>query len=137
MAGKGNTIPKPDGTKMKNSRAPKSDRLEVTGEVLGPDLPLGLEWPAQTRAWWHSWRTSAMAQRFTPVDWDFLMDTALLHAKMWLGDTSVAAELRLRVSKLGATDEDRKRLRIDLSKDEKPAQGGVPGAGAYGHLKAV
>jgi hypothetical protein len=38
------------------------------------------------------------------------LDTAVLHAGFWLGDTSVADGLHLRVAKHGATPLDRARL---------------------------
>jgi hypothetical protein len=34
-------------------------------------------------AWWDTWRRSAQAQEFTDTDWDFLLDTALMHHTMW------------------------------------------------------
>ena len=78
---------------------------------IGPD---SFDWPAATREWWRTWRTSAQASKFTETDWLFLLDTAVLHAEFWLGDPSVAGELRLRVAKFGATPEDRARLRLQV-----------------------
>jgi hypothetical protein len=57
--------------------------------VRGPELPDGYEWPAATMAWWETWRESPEAQLFLATDWDYLLDTALLHADFWLGDRSV------------------------------------------------
>lgn len=58
----------------------------------------------------------------TETDWCFLLDTAVLHAEFWLGDRSVAGELRLRAAKFGATPEDRARLRIAVGEpDAQPA----------------
>ncbi|MBQ0926720.1 hypothetical protein KBO27_22455 [Saccharopolyspora endophytica] len=34
-------------------------------------------------AWWQTWRESAQATTFTPTDWDFLLDAALMHHTMW------------------------------------------------------
>lgn len=101
--------------------------VEVTadGKLRGPRLPK-LEhgdWPAPTKAWWDNWRRSAQSQTFQPTDWDFLLDTAMLHAKFHEGDASVAGELRLRVAKFGATVEDRARLKMAIGepKKSKPA----------------
>lgn len=58
---------------------------------------------------------SPLAAEYTETDWAFLMDTAYLHAQYWKGDIKVAAELRLRVAKFGATPEDRARLRIQFA----------------------
>src|SRR5690242_2542000 len=79
-----------------------------------PPLPKGT-WPKQTRDWWKVWGESAQAEMFTATDWAFLLDTAVLHAKLWSGETSSAPELRLRVAKFGATIEDRARLRIQFA----------------------
>jgi hypothetical protein len=93
------------------AREESATKVAADGAVRGPDLPSG-SWPDQTVAWWQTWRTSPMAQTFGPTDWDFLLDTALLHAEMWSGNLSVAPELRIRMAKFGATPEDRMRLKI-------------------------
>ncbi|HEY9369747.1 hypothetical protein [Streptomyces sp.] len=56
-------------------------------------------------------------------DWYFLLDTALMHTTMWSkGQWTLAAEVRLRVAKYGATPEDRARLRMQFADaDEKDA----------------
>jgi hypothetical protein len=97
--------------------------LVADGKVYGPELPDSFEWPDATLRWWQTWRTSAQAQKFTETDWSFLVDTAVLHAEFWLGDRSrsVAAELRLRVAKLGATPEDRARLRLQVGEPDAPS----------------
>ncbi|MGI9084731.1 MAG: hypothetical protein ACR2FE_05490 [Aeromicrobium sp.] len=77
-------------------------------------LPEEIDWPEATLAWWQTWRTSAQAKTFTDTDWSFLLDTALLHMDFWDGDRSVAAELRLRAAKFGATPEDRARLKLEI-----------------------
>ena len=57
-------------------------------------------------------------------DWDFLLDTALMHHAMWSkSQWTLAAEVRLRVAKFGATPEDRARLRMQFADaDEKDAR---------------
>ena len=70
------------------------------------------------------WKRSAQAETFTESDWSFLEDTALMHDAMWSkGQWTLAAEVRLRVAKFGATPEDRARLRMVFAdadeKDEK------------------
>lgn len=69
-------------------------------------------WPLVTVRWWKMWGESPLAAEFTANDWSELLDTALLHARVWSGDFRFASELRLRVAKFGATPEDRARLRI-------------------------
>ncbi|CAM5724314.1 Terminase small subunit OS=Streptomyces microflavus OX=1919 GN=Smic_81370 PE=4 SV=1 [Streptomyces microflavus] len=68
-----------------------------------------------TLAWWNEWRTSPQAQTFTGTDWSFLVDTALMHHSMWdKGQWTLAAEVRLRAAKFGATPEDRARLKLKV-----------------------
>lgn len=136
MAGRG-PAPK-DPAKRRRRNTPTVPTTVVTPDdvLRGPELPDGQEWPERTRAWWHTWRCSAQAQTMTDTDWDFLLDTALLHAAMWLGNGAVAAELRLRVAKFGATPEDRARLRIQVS-DDVPAAPKKAAASRYAHLRVV
>jgi hypothetical protein len=53
---------------------------------------------------------------------------------LWSGNGSVAAELRLRVAKFGATPEDRLRLRMQIAEPDQPA---AKPASRYGHLRAI
>ena len=62
-----------------------------------------------------------MAQTFVDSDWDFLIDTAMLHSEMCNGSLTHAAEVRLRVGKLAGTPEDRLRLRITIDTEEQQA----------------
>ena len=64
------------------------------------------------------WGESPLSADYTQTDWDFLLDTALIHARFWMGNLSLAGELRLRVAKFGATPEDRARLRIQFADAE-------------------
>jgi hypothetical protein len=99
-------------------------------------------WPTQTRAWWKMWADSPLSEDFTSTDWSELLDTARLHAAFWSGDIKVAAELRLRVAKFGATPEDRARLRIQFAAaDEAEKKTSAPAKNTArsrrGPLKAV
>ena len=122
MAGRG---PAPKGTRSR-VRDQKRDEAQLTvlpesvDEIRGPELPEGFEWPPATVTWWETWRRSPQAQTFTDTDWSFLMDTAVMHAEFWLGNRALAAELRLRVAKFGATPEDRARLRLSIGDPKKP-----------------
>ena len=114
--------PKPPGTKARRNVDPIPQTIvDVDGKTYGPSLPEEYAWHKQTLKWWETWRTSANAQTFTSTDWDFLLDTALLHTQMWQGE-NVAAELRLRVSKFGASPEDRLRLRLQIGSGVEPAK---------------
>lgn len=124
MAGVG-PAPKDAATRRRrNKPAVPTASVTVDGALRGPDLPdLGDEaWHSRTIAWYRTWRESAQAQTFTDTDWDFLIDTALMHTVMWSkGKWEFASEVRLRGAKLGATKDDRKRLGIDvIVPDGKP-----------------
>jgi hypothetical protein len=90
-------------------------------------------WTKQTQAWWQGWGESPLMADATAEDWSFLLDTALLHNEFWSGDVKVAAELRLRVAKFGATPEDRQRLRLQFApppKDDDDSTQKEPTTGA-------
>ncbi len=109
MAGRGQPPKDPSRRRRRNVDAPSSSLVISDGRTRGPQLPKGVlpgdeEWHERTKAWWLTWRKSAQAQGFTPTDWDFLLDTALMHHVMWSkGRWEFAAEIRLRVGKVGAT----------------------------------
>lgn len=113
--------------------------------VPQPKLPacpkyLGGRWPARTLAWWATWGEAAQAELFTQTDWDFLIDTALVHAKAWKdGDHRALAELRMRVTKFGATADDRARLRYFAEKGEElPGEAEAPvERPRYGEMRVV
>lgn len=128
MAGRG---PAPKATRSRPRDQKRVDGavtvVAADGELHGPELPEGFEWPEPTRGWWATWRKSAQAKTFTDTDWSFLIDTAVLHSEFWLGNVSAGAELRLRVAKFGATPEDRARLKISVG---EPVGATVPTAAA-------
>lgn len=136
MAGRGPAPKDPEKRRRRNTSPVPPTVLSGDGSSHGPELPSYVDWPAPTKAWWETWRSSPQAGSLTATDWDFLLDTALLHARLWEGDSKAAAELRLRVAKFGATPEDRARLRMTIEEpDTKPAAS--RGSGSYSHLRVV
>lgn len=151
MAGRG-PAPKDSARRARRNADPVRTsviRFELANQ---PDLPsLGLDkdgeeiaWHPRTVAWWEMWRTSPQAEHFMASDWDFLLDTALMHHAMWSkGQWTLAAEVRLRVAKFGATPEDRARLRMQFAEaDDKDAKrtAAAPGASSkarYGDLRVL
>lgn len=119
MAGRGPAPKDPSQRRRQNRDAPLTV-ISADGNTYGSELPETHEWPKQTLDWWETWRTSAQAQTFTATDWAFLLDTAVLHAEFWMGERSLAGELRLRAAKFGATPEDRARLKIAIGDPDKP-----------------
>jgi hypothetical protein len=123
MAGRG-PAPKESHSRARDTAPRRTPAVTVVPDavVRGPELPDEYEWPAATRAWWATWRESPQAQMFLPTDWDYLLDTAVLHAEFWLGDRSVESGVRLRVAKFGATSEDRLRLKLAVGEPAAPPE---------------
>lgn len=115
MPGRG-PAPKVERTRPNDTarRQAEFTKLAADGQLRGPELPEGVAWHERTLAWWETWRRSPMAATFIDADWDFLIDTALLHTAMWEGDTKLAAEVRQRAGKMAGTPEDRLRLRLQV-----------------------
>lgn len=120
MAGKGLPPKDPSQRRRRNIDPIPTTVVELDGLMYGPELPEKYFWHEQTLIWWDTWRKSPNAQTFTSTDWDFLLDTALIHTQFWNGE-NVAAELRLRCAKYGATPEDRLRLRLQIGNKAEPA----------------
>lgn len=116
MAGRGFT-PKDPSVRARKNKDPIENTVVVFKRGEQPELP-GSKWPERTRAWWETWGKTPQAEHFVATDWEFLLETALIHAKFWAGDMSMAGELRIRVAKFGATMEDRARLRITFAQAE-------------------
>lgn len=115
MAGRGPQPKDPNKRVRRNKDATPTTILRFE-EAEQPELPNSVPWPDETVEWWAMWRDSPQAEHFGSTDWAFLLDTAILHAQLWgNGDTTVLAELRLRVAKFGATPEDRARLRMQFA----------------------
>ena len=87
-----------------------------------PKLPVEGAWPKQTRKWWKAVTALPHCALWDEGDWAFAVDTALIHAAMWGGDLTRAAEVRLRERAMGTTADARRDLRIryveNLDEDE-------------------
>lgn len=97
---------------------------DVDGEIMRE------EWHTATQRWWQNWRESPQATRMlTGPDWDYLLDTALLHHVMWNSpnNSERAAEIRLRVATFGATYADRLRLKLEIEMPTEEFDVGVAG----------
>lgn len=126
MAGRG-PAPKDPSQRARRNKDPQPLRVidaePATQPELPPTMPNDIPWPEATRRWWAMWEQSPLAAEFTEADWSFLLDTALIHGRLWAGDAKAAAELRLRVDQFGMTPTSRARLRITFAQaaeaDEK------------------
>lgn len=153
MAGRG-PQPKDASKRARRNSDPIGMRIFTASQVQQPNLPTlyfpdedgakkRFAWPEATKRWWDTWGNEPMAADFRPTDWDFLLDTALIHAAVWgSGDLKQLPELRLRVAKMGATGEDRARLRITYAAADEADSKRAPGSAApsrerRGPLRAV
>ncbi len=141
MAGHG---PAPKEQRSRGRDTVVRDMIRSDGKIGGFDLPddvlppikvdgeleydidgnvIREEWHPQTVRWWNNWRESPQATRMlTGPDWDYLLDTALLHHQMWESggkNSERAAEIRLRVATFGATYADRLRLKFEIEAPEE------------------
>lgn len=123
----------PEDRVRRNPETYVIDYVEWDGKKHGPPLPRGYTWCQQTRKWWATWRTSPQSMLMTETDWEFMLETAILHNMLWtppaayedegyrgrrpngaVSQTQLASEIRQRVGKFGATYEDRKKLRMSV-----------------------
>lgn len=150
MAGRG-PQPKDPSRRARGNKDPVAQTVLRFEQAEAPDLPtlqvmkdgelVEHTWPARTLDWWEMWKASPQAEHFSSTDWDFLLDTAVVHARHWSGDGSAAGELRLRVAKFGATPEDRARLRMQFAQadeaDGRRPEGGRSARERRGTLHAL
>jgi hypothetical protein len=141
MAGQGPAPKDPSRRARGNADPHPTTRIQFV-HAEQPPLPEGIDWHERTRAWWAIWKDAPQAEHFMATDWDFLMDTALMHHAMWSkGQWTLAAEVRLRVAKYGATPEDRARLRMHFADaDQKESRQPAPAPSSrsrYGDLRVL
>jgi hypothetical protein len=93
--------------------------------TLNPDAQPGRELPrglgistAGAKRFWKTWSTSPQSATWLETDWTELEITTVLVDQLYMGEYKLAGEIRQRVAKWGATNEDRARLRMKL--EEKP-----------------
>jgi len=113
----------PEDRVRRNKERYVIDYVEADGKFHGPVLPKTRDWCAETKQWWYEWRKSPQAMLMTNTDWEEMKVTAILYDMMWnpggasnkngaVSATQLASEIRQRVGKMGATYEDRKKLRM-------------------------
>ncbi|MFF4557176.1 hypothetical protein [Streptomyces sp. NPDC001422] len=124
--------PKPKENAVRRNVHKHAQQL-AAGATEGRALPPGLG--VQTtgaKRFWKTWATSPQAAKWAETDWAELEITVKLVDAFYLGDHKMAGEIRQRVSKWGATVEDRARLRmsIDGDEDQDPDETAGPEAAA-------
>jgi hypothetical protein len=92
--------------------------VPAKGPADPPALPNASEYLPATRAWYRTWAKSAQANFFTPTEWQRLwMLAPLVESYFKEPTTAKMAEIRLNEAKLGATPDDRARLRWRIEGD--------------------
>lgn len=67
-----------------------------------PNLPKSVPWPPETVEWFRIWRGSARTDDWDDAQWQYLFDTALVHAQVWGSqDFTAMGELHRRESYMG------------------------------------
>ena len=67
-----------------------------------PGLPGSVEWPDETKKWFRTWWGSPRTDSWDQAQWQYLFDTALVHAEVWgSGNTAMMGELHRRESYMG------------------------------------
>ena len=112
-----------DPEKRRRRNKPKVDEITTLSasehSVDKPPMPSsyrvdgeGVKPLAATRDWWATWETSPQAAVFVATDWQRLaMLVPVVDQYFRTGDIDFLKELRLQEQKLGATPEDRQRLK--------------------------
>lgn len=132
--------PKPPEDRLRRNKPKPLKSYLADGKTYGKPLPRGVlpkgeDWHPQTLKWWAALRKYPLMRDAVEVDWQFLVDTALMHHQMWArGKWEFAAEIRLRVAKFGVTPEDRRRLGATI---ETPTSGGETVVAADGSVTSL
>ena len=124
--------PPKENPERRNAARFNSVEIMSSGRLMGPPLPRDYDWCDRTKDWWLTWRKSPQAMVMTDTDWETMLETAFLHNMLWntnpqsantfgngrrngaVSATQLAAEIRQRVAKMGATFEDRLKLRMSI-----------------------
>lgn len=121
-------LPKADD-KRERRNAPTFEATHLDAvPVKAPALPNRRKLSAPTRRWWDTWKSSPQAALFLSTDWQRLLLLVPMVEAYFGGDLSRLAEIRLNEAKLGATPEDRLRLRWRLREADKDAERAEPKA---------
>lgn len=101
-----------------------------------PKLPGRAKYHPLVTTWWDMVRAMPHCVTWTPTDWQYAVETALLKHFFWVDaaagevKTTAATEIRRREDNMGTTEEARRKLRIryvdapDVDEDEAEDAGG-------------
>ena len=69
-----------------------------------PKLPADIPFPEETVKWFNDWRNSPRSDDWDELQWQYLIDTALVHSAVWGSqDFSMLGELHKRLAYMGLT----------------------------------
>lgn len=89
----------------RQSKTERSERMAAKREK--PTLPTDTDWPAETVTWFNAWRDDRCSDRWDERQWQYVMDTAIVHALVYgSNDFGALAELDKRLRFMGSTFED-------------------------------
>jgi len=104
--------PRPKEGAIRRNSHPFAQELSA-GPAPGRELPRGLGVKtAGAKRFWRTWSTAPQTANWAETDWTELEITVRLVDRFYQGEDKLASEIRMRVSKWGATVEDRARLRM-------------------------
>lgn len=114
----------PASKAVKHGRTQNADWTDVPDAPYtgpSPDLPkLGgrKRWNDLVLQWWEQVRAMPHCSLWTPTDWHFAVETALMKQQFWADyaegemKSTAATEIRRREDQIGTTTEARRKLRI-------------------------
>jgi hypothetical protein len=117
-------IPKDVLSRPRDTRRREAETVAIadTGELAGPELPSGVlpdgeAWHPRTVALWDSLRRYPPMKDEPALSWVYLVDTMLLHHRLWQhSEWQHAGEIRLRLAKMACTPEDRQRIKVKITR---------------------
>jgi len=127
MAGRGPTPKDPEKRQRRNAdpvEAVELDERSPDDDIETPPMPEcpAGEWHPSTTRWWDRWAGSQQAALFIDTDWMVLELMVPLVEAYARGNLALATEIRLQHAKLGATPEDRLRLRWSMRRRDLGAE---------------
>jgi hypothetical protein len=120
-------------------KAKKAKQVKTLGK---PSLPDDADWPDSTVTWFNAWCDSSRTDSFDATQWQYMFDTALVHASVWgSGNFAMLGELRARLTAMGLVFESSaqagdggKETLLDVLVEEYASR--LPGAANKGRAKA-
>lgn len=72
-----------------------------------PTLPGNTDWPPETVEWFNAWRGDRCTDRWDAKQWQYMMDTAIVHALVYgSADYGSLPELHRRLAFMGLRFDD-------------------------------